>query len=68
MIQMQINDTHYESEKTLEENLIKHLQADGYELVSIPNVEALEANFRKQINKHNAELGGRELTDKEFEM
>ena len=68
MIQMQINDTHYESEKTLEENLIKHLQADGYELVSIPDVEALEVNFRKQINKHNAvELGGRELTDKEFE-
>ena len=53
--------------EVLQENLIKHLQADGYELVSIPDVEALEANFRKQINKHNAvELGGRKLTDKEF--
>lgn len=65
---MQIDDKHYESERTLEENLIKQLQADGYELISIPNVESLESNFRKQINKHNAiELNGRELSDKEFE-
>jgi len=61
-------NNNYESEKKLEENLIKHLVADGYELVSIPNVDALKLNFRKQINKHNiSELNGKELSDKEFE-
>lgn len=65
---MQIDDTRYESEQTLEKNLIKHLVSEGYEQVYIPDIDALKANFRKQINKHNAaELNGRELTDKEFE-
>ena len=58
----------YESEKMLEENLIKHLVADGYDLVSISDIDDLKSNFRKQINKHNAdELNGKELSDKEFE-
>ena len=63
-----MSDSTYESEKKLEENLLRHLEADGYELVSIPDVDALKSNFRKQINKHNAdELNGKELSDKEFE-
>ena len=63
-----MSGSQYESEKKLEENLIKQLVADGYELVSIPDLDALKNNFRKQINKHNAEeLKGRELTDKEFD-
>ena len=58
----------YESEKQLEENLLRHLVADGYEKVFIPDIEALKSNFRKQITKHNIrELNGVELSDQEFE-
>lgn len=58
----------YESEKTLENNLINQLVSDGYELVQINDIDDLYSNFRKQINKHNfSELNGRELTDSEFE-
>lgn len=60
--------TGYESEKILEEKLVKHLIADGYEYVIINDVNDLHANFRKQINKHNAKrLDGHELSDKEFQ-
>lgn len=64
-----MNDTMgYESEKKLEENLIKQLIADGYEYVQINDIEDLHKNFRKQINKHNEKrLNGKELSDKEFE-
>ena len=58
----------YESEKVLEEKLVKHLIADGYEYVSINDVKDLHENFRKQINKHNSKrLNGHELSDKEFQ-
>lgn len=58
----------YESEKTLESNLINQLVGDGYEYVEISNVDDLHANFRKQVNKHNSSrLNGHELSDKEFE-
>ena len=58
----------YESEKVLEENLVKQLRADGYEYVKINDIDDLHRNFRKQINKHNAKrLNGHELSDKEFE-
>ncbi len=58
----------YESEKTLEDNLIKQLCADGYEFVEINDIDDLHLNFRKQVNKHNASrLNGHELSDKEFE-
>lgn len=58
----------YESEKVLEDNLIKQLKADGYEYVEIKDVDDLHKNFRKQINKHNYNrLNGHELSDKEFE-
>lgn len=50
----------YESEKTLEDNLIKQLCADGYEFVEINDIDDLHLNFRKQVNKHNASrLNGR---------
>ncbi|MGN1181760.1 MAG: type I restriction endonuclease, partial [Faecalibacillus sp.] len=58
----------YESEKNLEDNLIKQLVADHYEYIEIKDVNDLHENFRKQINKHNAKrLNGHELSDKEFE-
>lgn len=58
----------YESEKTLEDNLIKQLCADGYEFVEINDIDDLHLNFRKQVNKHNvSRLNGHELSDKEFE-
>ena len=58
----------YESEKILEENLIKQLKADGYEYVKINDIGDLHRNFRKQINKHNAKrLNGHKLSDKEFQ-
>ena len=58
----------YESEKVLEDNLIKQLIADGYEFVEINDVNDLHDNFRNQINKHNEQrLKGHKLSDKEFE-
>ena len=60
--------TGYESEKVLEEKLVQHLIADGYEYVTINDVKDLHENFRKQINKHNAKrLNGHVLSDKEFQ-
>lgn len=58
----------YESEKLLEEKMLKQLVAQGYEKVVIDTEEELINNFRKQINKHNAvELNHKDLSDKEFE-
>lgn len=58
----------YESEKILEDNLIKQLVGDGYERVEIKDIHDLHNNFRKQMNKHNRNrLNGHELSDKEFE-
>lgn len=62
----------YESELQLENSLIEQLQADLYERVVINNEAELEANFRKQIVKHNLnrlqkEYNKNDLSDKEFE-
>ncbi len=58
----------YESESKLEARLISQLEKQGYEKVQIDDVESLEKNFRKQVNRHNKiELKGKDLSDKEFE-
>lgn len=58
----------YESESKLETRLISQLEKQGYEKVQIDDVESLEKNFRKQVNRYNkVELKGRDLSDKEFE-
>src|SRR5574344_1896045 len=60
--------SNYESEKILEEKMIKQLVCQGYEKVKIDTEEELIANFREQIYLHNMEeLGGERLSDKEFE-
>ncbi len=43
----------YQSEAALEAILIKTLSANGYSPVKIANIEALELNFREQLEKHN---------------
>jgi type I restriction enzyme R subunit len=53
----------YESEKELENKLISQLVSDGYERVIIHTEDELKANFRNQIEKHNAI----KLSDKEFD-
>ena len=58
----------YESEARLEDRMIEQLEKQGYQKVIIDDVNSLEDNFRKQLNKHNLiELKGKELSDKEFE-
>ena len=51
-----------QSEKTLEENLIKTLVDNGYHLVSINDEYDLEANFKNQLEKFNKTS----FTDDEF--
>ena len=41
------------SEKELEENLLKQLSDQGYEIVDIKDEESLLENFRKQLEKFN---------------
>lgn len=58
----------YESESRLEDRMLDQLEKQGYQKVNIDDVNSLEKNFRKQVNKHNLiELKGKELSDKEFE-
>ena len=58
----------YESEARLEDRMIDQLVKQGYEKISIDDVESLEKNFRNQVNRHNEiELKGKDLSDKEFE-
>ena len=58
----------YESEARLEYNLIDQLVKQGYEKVTINNEQDLLENFRKQVNKFNLKrLGGKELSDREFD-
>ena len=58
----------YESESRLEDRMLDQLEKQGYQKVTIDDVNSLEKNFRKQVNKHNLiELKGKELSDKEFE-
>ena len=57
----------YQSEAQLEKNMYEQLIRKGYEAVVLPNYEALEASFRKQVNKFNRKkLGGTPLSDDEF--
>lgn len=59
----------YQSEALLEQNLLKSLIRNGYELVDINSEEDLKNNFRKQISKFNEDkLKGKPLTDKEFQI
>ena len=67
-----MSDGFYESEKVLEEKLLNQMVVDGYELVFIPDIQSLVANFKKQIEKHNKkeiiETTNKDfLSDKEFE-
>ena len=51
-----------QSEAVLEDNLVKQLIKQGYESVYIPDEDALLANFRSQLEKHNKV----KLSDTEF--
>ena len=55
------------TEQQLEDTLINQLVLNDYERAIIPNVDALLANFRKQMNRLNKEnLSSTELSDKEL--
>ncbi len=57
----------YQSEAQLEDALIERLGGIGYERVTIRNSGELEANLKRQLEKHNAEtLNGAPLTAGEF--
>lgn len=57
----------YQSEKELEELLIKQLEKQGYNKVSINNEDELKENFRQMLFEHNKEkLNNIPFTDKEF--
>lgn len=51
-----------QSEAVLEENLLKQLASQGYEKVSIKDEDALLANLKSQLEKHNKTT----LSDTEF--
>lgn len=57
-----------EDEFALEKKLIEKLENElGYQKVDIKDLNDLEKNFRKQLNKHNVDrLKGKELTDEQF--
>ncbi|MEH6742688.1 type I restriction endonuclease subunit R [Hyphomonas sp.] len=60
--------TGYQSESQLEEALIDRLCGLGYERVTIRNTADLQANLKRQLEKHNADvLGATALSDGEFE-
>jgi len=60
-----------QSEQALENGLIATLQDMSYEYVQLKEETNLYANFKKQLEKHNAkalnDAGRTEFTDKEFE-
>ena len=60
-----------QSEQALENGLIATLQDMSYEYVELKEETNLYANFKKQLEKHNAKelaaVGKAEFTDKEFE-
>lgn len=58
----------YQSEAQLEKKLVEQLVSQGYERIQIPDESQLVLNFRQQVNRFNRDkLGGKELTDKEFD-
>ena len=63
-----VHQTRTQSEAQLENEMIAQLVDQGFERVSIPSIQELQANFRKQINWLNEErLNGKPLSDKEFD-
>jgi len=59
----------YQTEQQLEDGFIKRLVKNGYERILIKDTDALADNFRKKMNRMNAEgLKGQELSVKEFEV
>lgn len=58
----------YQSEFTLEMEMMKQLSSNGYEVVTIKNNAQLLENFRTILNERHADkLNGEPLTDKEFQ-
>lgn len=58
----------YQSEAQLEKLLIEDLAKRDFNEVKIESLEALEENFRKEINAFNMDkLDGKKLSNKEFE-
>ncbi len=58
----------YQSEAQLEEQLIEQLKNQNYNVVSLPDYDALLANFKEQFEAFNAvNLNGKALSAKEWE-
>ena len=57
----------YQSEAQLEEQLIQRLKNQDYELVNIPDYDALIENFKNQFTILNKDKLSKPLTDKEWE-
>lgn len=58
----------YQSEFSLEKEMMNQLKENGYEIVTIRNDEQLLDNFRSILNeRHKDKLNGQPLTDKEFQ-
>ena len=58
----------YQSEAQLEEQLIEQLKNQNYSVVSLPDYDALLANFKVQFEAFNAtNLNGKSLSPKEWE-
>lgn len=57
----------YQSEAQLEEQLIQRLKNQDYELINIPDYDALIENFKKQFIILNKDKLSKPLTDKEWE-
>ena len=54
----------YQSEAALEQQFIEQLNKQEYSTVSIPDYDALVANFKKQFETFNATKLSVPLTDK----
>ena len=58
----------YQSEAQLEEQLIEQLKNQNYSVVSLPDYDALLANFKEQFEAFNTvNLNGKPLSPKEWE-
>lgn len=57
----------YQSEAQLEEQLIQRLKNQDYELINIPDYDALIENFKNQFTILNKDKLSKPLTDKEWE-
>lgn len=58
----------YQSEAELEQQLIEQLKNQNYHIVSLPDYDALLANFKEQFEIFNdSKLNGKALSPKEWE-